>query len=223
MAFLRDSRINSFSAPDDYALTFANNGELLVSNPAAYPAGNIEEYTQSGADLGSFAAASDPHGITADGAGNVYSTVYDYAQIQEFNSSGTLTNTFATGFRPEDVKLDTSSNLLVSENCAGVIEKYSTSGADLGAFATNLIKPDGLTVDGSNGNVYVADGFATLDEYNSSGTLINSVADPNGPIFEARGPASSPVPEASTTVSFGLLLALGMGGLLVARKNNVKG
>jgi hypothetical protein len=33
---------------------------------------------------------------------------------------------------------------------------------------------------------------------------------------------SSPVPEASTTVSLGLLLALGLGAVLVARRKIVK-
>ena len=37
------------------------------------------------------------------------------------------------------------------------------------------------------------------------------------------GGSPSPVPEASTTVSFGLLLALGLGGLVIARKRKKSG
>ena len=42
----------------------------------------------------------------------------------------------------------------------------------------------------------------------------------NNPILKFDG---APVPEASTTVSFGLLLALGMGGLVVAAKRRKAG
>jgi len=35
--------------------------------------------------------------------------------------------------------------------------------------------------------------------------------------------SSAPVPEASTTVSFGLLLALGLGGLVIAARRKKTG
>ena len=46
----------------------------------------------------------------------------------------------------------------------------------------------------------------------------------NGPVGLAFGPSAPPaVPEASTTVSLGLLLALGMGGMVVAAKRKKRG
>lgn len=40
----------------------------------------------------------------------------------------------------------------------------------------------------------------------------------NAPVLSFNATSSSPVPEASTTASFGLLLALGLGGIAVARR-----
>jgi len=48
-------------------------------------------------------------------------------------------------------------------------------------------------------------------------------ADGTGFLFREHAFTAAPVPEASTTVSFGLLLALGMGGVLVAHKRKKVG
>jgi len=52
--------------------------------------------------------------------------------------------------------------------------------------------------------------------FGAAQTVETGLSDPS---FLAFGPSvSAPVPEASTTVSLGLLLALGMGGMVVAAK-----
>ena len=61
----------------------------------------------------------------------------------------------------------------------------------------------------------------TITKFNSAGvgTQFNTLGPLNGPAGLAFGPSSpAAVPEASTTVSLGLLLSLGLGGMVVAAK-----
>ena len=103
-------------------------------------------------------------------------------------------------------------DLLVGNFFNGAINAYDKTGAFQGTLAdaggSAIIIPGlwGLTVGnggtgGAAGSLYFAAGGA----------------DENSGLFGRIDP-SAPVPEASTTVSLGLLLALGLGGLIVVSK-----
>jgi len=82
---------------------------------------------------------------------------------------------------------------------------------------------DGLTSGGTIQNVIAPSGATRLylgmmdgsGWYNNTGSFRVIVTDLNL--------SSAPVPEASTTVSFGLLLALGLGGLVIAARRKKTG
>ena len=99
-------------------------------------------------------------------------------------------------------------------------------------FATGLNDPNGVAFDAS-GNLFVAN-FGTsrsASMHSTDGSVVEFASTGAGTFgaghnvetgqsdltFLAFGPPA-PVPEASTPVSFGLLLALGLGGLVVAAK-----
>ena len=62
--------------------------------------------------------------------------------------------------------------------------------------------------------------FASTSPFNS--VTLTSAPAPDFAVNDFQVYASAPVPEASTTVSLGLLLALGAGGLAVARRKRVR-
>ena len=71
----------------------------------------------------------------------------------------------------------------------------------------------------SNENNNTISRFAGAGPGTFSTTLTTFATGLSGPTFLAFGPSvSAPVPEASTTVSLDLLLALGMGGMVVAAR-----
>ena len=83
-------------------------------------------------------------------------------------------------------------------------------------FATGLNGPYGLAFDAS-WFPYVANyGNGTISKIASNGTVSTFVSGLSGPSYIAFAPAA--VPEASTTVSLGVLLALGLGGVVIAAR-----
>ena len=96
-----------------------------------------------------------------------------------------------------------------------------TSGTvtSIGTLAGTGISGDFSGLDfAANGNLYGVDSGGDFDQINpltGATTLIKN----DGLVFLDFKIAGTPaVPEASTTVSFGLLLALGMGGMVIAAK-----
>jgi len=151
--------------------------------------------------------------------------------------SGTTTLTAPSLVGPVSLAFDARGNLFVANqyvnsNTANRITEF-VAGATPGTFgaATTLTDPAlnnpvGLAFD-AGGDLFAANlgnGTITKLAFNSgAGTFGPGVVVETGlfnPMYLAFGPSvSAPVPEASTTVSLGLLLALGMGGLVVtARK-----
>ena len=83
--------------------------------------------------------------------------------------------------------------------------------------------PAGMSYTGGFFNVSV-DPTAAPDTYTGTFAIYGD-ADPNNPPVATKDfsvtvlpPSAQPVPETSTTVSLGLLLALGLGGIVVARR-----
>ena len=102
-----------------------------------------------------------------------------------------------------------------------------TFSTTLTTFATGLNTPEGLAFD-ARGDLFATNAFGnsgnSITEFASTGAGtfgpgMTFATGLSGPTFLAFGPSvSAPVPEASTTVSLDLLLALGMGGMVVAAR-----
>lgn len=188
----------SLSGPD--GLAFDARGNLFVANSNG---NSITEFL-AGATPGTFGAGtvvetglSDPRGLAFDARGDLFAANQEGGS----NGQGSITE-FLAGASP------------------------GTFGATTTLTAISLDNPNGVAVD-SRGDLFAASlSNNSIIEFASTGPGTFGVAQTvetglSGPVGVAFGP-SSPVPEASTTASFGLLLALGMGGVAGAARKKRK-
>lgn len=132
-------------------------------------AGN--EGTKDG--VGGAARLSHPHGVTVDGAGNVFATSHGDGRILRIVVATGEVNTLASVSGPWGIAADGSGNLFVASSAsnqilrvviatgqvstlAGWPSDYSGGFADGIGTAARFKNPSGIAVDGS-GNVWVAD------------------------------------------------------------------
>jgi hypothetical protein len=167
---------------------------------------------------------------TGSGTAGIYSLGAVGTQIAA--TTGTLIATDAAK-SPYDFYFANAATLFVADDSsAGGLQEYTNSGSGfnlantfnrqggLRSLAGNGTDIFGVTTAG-NGSVVdfnIASGtFSTLYTDTTVNTVIRGVD--FAPVAAGAG---SPVPEASTTVSFGLLLALGLGGFAVAKKRTAR-
>ena len=131
------------------------------------------------------------------GGGNSAYT-YSYAVMPNFNASQ-----FAFTFSDPNVQFANVTGPLnvVTPTSPGSFTNYSSTGTTLAANSSETISFTSPA--GPNGGTFVAAGTGT----NAAG-------------YSLLAPGPAPVPEASTTFSLGLLLALCLGGLVVASRKN---
>ena len=227
-------------------LAFDARGDLFAANT---PEGTITEFVPTGA--GTFAAGKtvatglhNPFGLAFDVSGNLFianqPSVSGYGTIMGFASTGV--GTFAAGTTikdglsgPRGLAFDAGGNLFAANAMGNSVVEFAFNPA-VGTFgdATTLSDPSGtlnnpvgLAFD-ARGDLFTANiNAGTITEFASTGagtfgpgTTVETGL--NGPTFLAFGPSTPPVPEASTSVSLGLLLALGMGGVVVAARKKRK-
>ncbi len=168
-------------------------GNVYVSN-----VGNIntvEEFSPTGADLGTFASSGlvHPDGLAFDAAGNLYVANTFAGSIEKFSPTGTDLGTVASGLPgPVGLAFDAAGNLYAAIEGSGTIEKFSPSGADLGTFASSGgSAPIGLAFDAA-GNLYVSNANSNTVEKISPtgtdlGTFASGLSDPAGLAFDAAG------------------------------------
>lgn len=185
-----------------------------------------------------------PFGLAFDTRGDLFAADLSTGTINKF-AVGTTPGTFGavtslTGpgfFVPVGLAFDARGDLFVTSPGGGIGHIYDSIaefvvGATPGTFSmtstltdSSLNGPEGLAID-AFGNIFVAnENSTTITEFVSTGTGTFGTATTiktglSRPAFLAFGPSAPPaVPEASTTVSFGLLLVLGLGGLgVIARR-----
>ncbi len=130
-----------------------------------------------------------------------------------------------------DFLFTNATTLFAVDQTAGLVEYTSTTGAD-GTFtkANTFAVTGGLQSLTSNGtDIYAVSGTSagnSLVDFNiASGTFTTLATAAANTVFRGVDFAPTPaaaVPEVSTTISFGLLLALGLGGLAIAKKRSVR-
>ncbi len=152
---------------------------------------------------------------------NVY--VYDGSKSLYLNADATGPTTIAQGIATTPGQAYTLSFYANSD--------YSPSTLNVN-FGTTALAPITVADNGFNGPPSGNDGLFTKYTYNVTATsaftgLVFSTPD-NTTMSTLElddisvTPGSAPVPEASTTASLGLMLALGLGGVLVARKKKAQ-
>ena len=151
-----------------------------------------------------------------------------------FGAPTTLTAADGLNY-PVGLAADAQGNLFVADETGSSITEFASTGA--GTFGTSKViktglnRPNGLAFN-ANGDLFVADyGTSRSSSMNSTDGNVTEFASTGVGTFGAGQPVEThqsdltflafgppaPVPEASTTVSFGLLV-LGIGGLMVAAR-----
>jgi hypothetical protein len=136
--------IPSTSLNDPTALAFNSSGDVFVAN---YGSSTIEEYSSTGADLGTFASGVlDPFGLAFDSSGNLYVSA-GFGNIYKITPGGQKTMFASTGESsgPGGLAFDSSGNLYVAVADAGTIEKF-TPGGQSSIFASGLDDPTSIAI-----------------------------------------------------------------------------
>ncbi len=110
-------------------------------------------------------------GFAAD-AQNLF--VGDYSDGELLEYSGGVQSTFATGLNyPTGLAFDSSGDLFEGDQFSGNIYEWKGGGTTRTTFATGLNNPGPMAVNAA-GDLFV-NVDNTIDEYNSAGTIINSI------------------------------------------------
>ena len=223
--------------------------DIALSNGSLYVADTAEDEVLklTAGGLQTFASGSGltaPTGLTFDAAGNLYVGSTDpgsgLGEVLEFGSSGAFEQAYAApgaaGLNAAGELAFIGSSLYVANGQGaesnGSVDRFDPAGGGTFASDPDLVNPYGLAI-APDGSFFVGDlgSNTSLDpnntnsgqiaEFSPSGTFVTYLTGAGNPYGLAIG-ASSPaaVPEASTTVSFGLLLTLGFG-LVLRRRTSV--
>ena len=217
-------------------------GNVYAANSSRH---TVDRFSASGASLGTYLNAGSgitvPSGLAFDRSGNLYvsnsqpdpQTFGAYLnKITKYAPNGSALGVFTVPSQDrntQSIGFNNAGELLVGQfndvGRNGIVRKFSPTGTDLGKFNSfSVYDPLQFAFDNS-GNVFVDDNGGVL-EYDPSGNVVGQ--GPGGRnVYMSLGisasgiafapSAPSPVPEAATTVSLGLLLALGLGGLTISR------
>lgn len=230
-----------------FGLAFDARGDLFAAN---FSGNSITEFAFNAASgtLGTGTVVetglNGPVGLAFDARGDLFAANQNNGTVTEFAfnaTSGTLgaATTLSIGGvpLPQGLAFDASGDLFTANEASNTITEFAfnaTSGTFGAAMtfattASGLNSPVGLAFD-THGDLFATNfSGGTITEFASTGlgtfgpaqTVETGLAHPT---FLAFGPSvSAPVPEASTTVSFSLLLALGVGGIVIAARRRKAG
>jgi len=160
-------------------LAVSSSGDLYVGNNA----GNVSVFSSAGSLLNAslFTQPGTPRGMVFDSAGNIYVTSYGGGVVGKYDgTTGATINASLISLAggAYGLAIDGSDNLyVVGPNSPQInVGKYSNTGAVINAALTGTLPytPFFTAVD-TSGNVYVSNnGAGTIEEYDATGTLVNS-------------------------------------------------
>jgi hypothetical protein len=234
--------LGSFGAgtPLRYSAVAADTfGNVFAADPYRH---EVDKFSSTGVSLGTFADANKgittPQGLAFDKAGNLYvsnsvrdgNTFNFINSINKYAPDGTSLGVFSTpftdaGYQAQTIAFDNAGDLFVGgfSGRSGTIVKISSTGVNQGYFLKNygIYDPLQFAFDSAD-NLFIDDNGGAIFQYNSKGIFqgrLNKVdVAVTGLAFAPPAPTAAAVPEASTTVSLGLMLLFGMGGLIVSRR-----
>lgn len=185
-----------------------------------------------GGDEGPATAAqlNRPHGIIADGAGNIYVADTNNGRIRKIDPEGIITTVAANLNGPVSVAIDSDNNLYVSERTGERIKKIDPMGtrttlagngmlgfSEDGILATKakLGGPRGIAID-YEGTVYFVDKEnQRIRRISKEGTLVTEAGNGTRGDSGDNGPATS----ASLNLPWGIFVTL-KGSLYIADREN---
>ncbi len=228
----------SLSAPT--GLVFDAHGDLFLAVSNGFNSGSITEFAAGGTP-GTFGKTStftdsslgQVEGLAVNAHGDLFAANNVNNTITEFASTGQGTFGAATTLsgggldRPSGLAFDALGDLFAADNVKGTITEFASTGQGTfksgTTFAPGLVNPEGLAFD-TLGDLFSANETGTITKlaFNPATGMFGVaqiIETEISPSFLVFGPSVPPaIPEASTTVSFGLLLAMGLGGLVIAAR-----
>ncbi len=129
--------------------------------------------------------AVDPHGITVDSLGNIYTSARQDL-IQKYNTNGTLVHSWSEkGSEPgqlddaHGMAADPSDDIYVVDTNNFRVQKFSPEGTLISTLGSEgsgdgqFIHPHDVAVDETSGNIYVGDyQIPTIQKFDSDGNFI---------------------------------------------------
>lgn len=179
-------------------VTLSSSGTLISGTYQYYDANNIPSPVNPSQNSFDALFAYGSSSVTVTG-GSFYS-LYAYDNVTATISGGTINGLSAQGFSTINItglpQQTSGAGFSLGASGSGTIDLFGT-----GFTATPTVDADVFTIRGT-----LLDGQSLIANYFGNGgrLLFNGVA--------------APVPEASTNVSLGLLIGLGLSGVVVARR-----
>lgn len=197
---------NAFSDGSATALNLSYNSYDAQTGSLArnsdYNSNGNEQLLNGFIESGPPAATNAAATVTVNAVPFTNYSLYVYAFNGALSSPGTMGTYTVT---PSGAALGTSQTVML-QNTFNQSTPFT--------MATPTMAGDYLVFSGLTGSSF------TLTANRTAGDTASTTFIPiDG--FQIVGTSAAPVPEASTTISFGLLLALGLGGFAVARKKAV--
>jgi YVTN family beta-propeller protein len=178
--YVTDTGSNSVSVVDPVALTVVDTiavgaypngiaydtatGELYVANQNADSVSVIDGTSNTVTDTITLPPTATPHGVTFDPATDtIYVGDGRAAMVTAIN--GGVSQLYGTdqvmwgapaGNGAHHVAIDSDDNLFVTDYQGNRISAVSDAGIALGSFGRNCTKPDGISYDDANGDLYIA-------------------------------------------------------------------
>ena len=239
----------AFDSHGDLFAANANSGSITEF---AFTPGTGTTPGTFGAGTAALTGLSAPGGLAFDAKGDLFAANLNSSTITEFAftpGTGTTPGTFGAGMTfatsasglsgPRGLVFDSRGDLFAANIQNSTITKFAfnavsgTFGAGTNFTDPSLGAPFGLAFD-ARGDLFAVNVSGSITEFAftaGTGTTPDTLGAGmvvetglSSPRFLTFGPSAPPaVPEASTTVSLGLLLALGLGGLVVAARKRRKG
>ena len=177
------SDLNGFNWPRDISYAASSN-TLWVSDTKN---DRLLQFTTSGASagtsIGSKSTMNWPYGVQADGTHLVVADTYKN-QVEGLNNDGSaywsapVTSANGVAFNhPYDVAVANGVDYVADSGNKRIVELNSVTGAVVKTFGSaNLHSPQGVAIDPTSGNIWVADtSYNRVVEFDSTGNYIQAV------------------------------------------------